>query len=57
MKLSLATVQFALLFAFAIGHEHSDDTQMPLGYVKYPYQATYPGDDSGTQVPLFLIAP
>lgn len=49
MKLSVAIVQFSLLFALAIGHEVSEETQMPLGYYKYPYQATYPGDDSGAQ--------
>ena len=31
-----------------VGHgEHDKDDQMPLDYVKYPYQAMYPGDDSG----------
>ena len=29
-------------------HEYDDiDLQMPLDYVKYPYQAMYPGDDTG----------
>ena len=27
------------------GHDH--DLQMPMGYVKYPYQAMYPGDNTG----------
>lgn len=27
------------------GHDH--DLQMPLDYVRFPYQARYPGDDEG----------
>ena len=27
-------------------HDHDKD-QMPLDYVRFPYQATYPGDNSG----------
>jgi hypothetical protein len=27
-------------------HDHDED-QMPLDYVRFPYQATYPGDGSG----------
>lgn len=31
-----------------VGHDDHDKDQMPLDYVRYPYQATYyPGDDSG----------
>jgi len=53
MKLSVVTVQFALLFASAFGHEVAEETQLPLGYYKYPYQATYPGDDSVTADSIF----
>lgn len=36
-----------------VGHDdHDHEDQMPLDYVRYPYQAAYyPGDDSG---PCFL---
>lgn len=35
-----------------VGHGHSHGEQLPLGYVKYPWQSpqthvTYPGDDEG----------
>lgn len=30
-----------------VSHDHSIVNQIPLGYVKYPYQATYPGDNEG----------
>lgn len=34
--------------ATTFAHEgHGDDAQMPLDYVKFPYQAQYPGDDTG----------
>jgi hypothetical protein len=29
------------------GHDGKDEDQMPLDYVRYPYQAKYPGDDTG----------
>lgn len=28
-------------------HDHDHDTQMPLDYVRFPYQAAYPGDNEG----------
>ena len=42
--LSLLAVPVALVAA----HDGHDALQMPLGYVKYPYQAVYPGDDTGS---------
>jgi agmatinase len=57
----LCTLVFAAL-ASARAHDHDYDCghdhgqpQMPLGYVKYPYQATYPGDGEGTS--FFFISP
>ena len=41
--LSLLAVPIVLVAA----HDGHDDLQMPLGYVKYPYQAVYPGDNDG----------
>lgn len=45
---------FTRLFALAslatcvIAHDgHDHDMQMPLDYVRFPYQAVYPGDDEG----------
>lgn len=48
MKQFSTVVVCALLAASVLahdGHDHAD--QMPLGYVKYPYQAVYPGDNEG----------
>jgi agmatinase len=38
-------------------HGHTHGEQLPLGYVKYPWQApqthaTYPGDNEGTSLPI-----
>lgn len=35
---------FSTLLACVLGHDDHEN-QMPLGYVKYPYQAMYPGDN------------
>ena len=36
------------LAACVIAHDdHDHDTQMPLDYVRFPYQAVYPGDNEG----------
>lgn len=43
-------VLLSLLTSVAIvsSHDgHVDDLQMPLDYVRFPYQARYPGDDEG----------
>ncbi|KZT60988.1 agmatinase [Calocera cornea HHB12733] len=42
--------------ALAAHHDHHHDEledQMPLGYVKFPYQATYPGDNEVTADSIF----
>jgi hypothetical protein len=36
-------------FAICTGFHYHDDLQMPLGYVKYPYQGVYPGDGEGIE--------
>ena len=44
----LITLVFRILFVVCVAsgdHQHSG--QLPLGYVKYPYQAIYPGDGEG----------
>ncbi|EJD41500.1 agmatinase [Auricularia subglabra TFB-10046 SS5] len=38
--------------AFVCGHE-SDGDQIPMGYVKYPWQAAYPGDNTVTADSIF----
>jgi len=35
------------------GHDDHDKDQMPLDYVRFPYQAKYPGDDSVTADAVF----
>lgn len=42
------------------GHGHLHREQLPVGYVKYPWQSpqtypTYPGDDEGLQFFLLLV--
>ncbi|KAH9841950.1 agmatinase [Rhodofomes roseus] len=47
---------FALvsLAACVIAHEdHDHDTQLPLDYVRFPYQAAYPGDNEVTADSIF----
>ncbi|KAI9510160.1 agmatinase [Russula earlei] len=36
-----------------LGHDGHDETQMPLDYVRFPYQAMYPGDNSVTADSIF----
>lgn len=37
-----------------LGHDgHDHGLQMPMDYVRYPYQAVYPGDNEG----IFLLHP
>ena len=44
-KLTLLGSLLLSFGSFCVGH---DKDQMPLDYVRYPYQATYyPGDNSG----------
>ena len=44
----LAIVPLTLTASIFAHEGHSDSDQMPLGYIKYPYQAMYPGDNTGT---------
>lgn len=50
MQFSTAIV-CAVLVATAFAHDHAG--QMPLDYVKYPYQAAYPGDNEVTADSIF----
>lgn len=52
MKGFLVIPLVTLTLAFAgLAHEHDHADQMPLNYVKYPYQAVYyPGDNDGELV-------
>ncbi|KAG0698194.1 arginase family-domain-containing protein [Suillus ampliporus] len=45
---------FALVFAaVGLAHDHHHEDQIPMNYVKYPYQAVYPGDDEVTADSIF----
>lgn len=50
MKLRFLSVALASVFAAVHAHDdHDHSMQMPLDYVKYPYQAMYyPGDNGGS---------
>lgn len=42
------------------GHVHPHGEQLPIGYVKYPWQSpqthvTYPGDDEGLKFTFFYL--
>ena len=41
-----------LLLQVALAHEH--DNQIPFDYVKFPYQATYPGDGEGGSIAICI---
>jgi len=45
MQCFIPFVLFTFLTTSVVAHDHSD--QMPLDYVKYPYQAVYPGVNEG----------
>ena len=48
MRTQLSVLVATALAHVAIAHDgHQHGEQMPLGYVKYPYQAMYPGDNEG----------
>lgn len=48
MQLTSAFTLLATLVSVVVAHEgHDHDMQMPLDYVKFPYQAAYPGDNEG----------
>jgi hypothetical protein len=51
MKFLLSIIYFIFLLASATGHDHNEP-QMPLDYVKFPYQAVYPGDGEGLPTPI-----
>lgn len=44
----------AVLFSASLVGGHDAIDQMPLGYVKYPYQAVYTGDNEGKSYCLSL---
>jgi agmatinase len=46
-KLTLLGLFLLSLGTPCVGHDGHDENQMPMDYVRYPYQAAYPGDDSG----------
>jgi hypothetical protein len=50
MNAVVYTVLVATAFAHSGHNDHAD--QMPLDYVKYPYQAVYPGDNEGKLTPV-----
>lgn len=54
MKAHLALILVSLIPHLSVAHDtHGSDNQMPIGYVKYPYQATYyPGDNDGEFLPV-----
>ncbi|KAI0051507.1 agmatinase [Auriscalpium vulgare] len=52
-KIFTAAVFASTLVAVSFGHDDHDELQMPLDYVRYPYQATYPGDNEVTADSIF----
>ncbi|EIN06498.1 agmatinase [Punctularia strigosozonata HHB-11173 SS5] len=51
---SLATsVVLSVLLSTVFGHEGHEEAQLPLGYVKYPWQASIPGDGDVTAYSIF----
>lgn len=54
MQLATAIVCVVLLATVFAHDDHDHADQMPLGYVKYPYQAVYPGDNEGIVMAQYL---
>jgi arginase family enzyme len=50
---NLVQVNQIIFLAFVIAQDHHHDGQLPLGYVKYPYEAIYPGDGEVTADAIF----
>lgn len=46
-KSKLLPLLVLFLGTSCVGHDGHDKDQMPLDYVRFPYQAAYPGDNSG----------
>ncbi len=49
-KYKLLPLLLLSLGTSSLGHDDHEKDQMPLDYVRFPYQATYPGDNSGQSV-------
>ncbi|KAG6381759.1 agmatinase [Boletus reticuloceps] len=54
MRAHLSVLATTVLVCVAIAHDDHGHEQMPLGYVKYPYQAVYPGDNEGKVIWLHI---
>ena len=55
MKNQIVILLLAIISpSFAHDHDHND--QMPLDYVRFPYQALYPGDNDG-KVYIYRLPP
>jgi hypothetical protein len=50
IKSNLLPLLVLSLGTICVGHDNHDKDQMPLDYVRFPYQAMYPGDNSGQSV-------
>ncbi|KAI0926652.1 hypothetical protein AcV5_007384 [Taiwanofungus camphoratus] len=54
MKVFASFSYLLLLAVVTVAHEHHDHSmQMPLDYVRFPYQAVYPGDNEVTANSIF----
>ncbi|KAI5995653.1 arginase family-domain-containing protein [Pisolithus albus] len=53
MRTSFAALVALALTLVVSAHEHDHENQIPFNYVKYPYQATYPGDNEVTADSVF----
>ncbi|KAI5122018.1 hypothetical protein M0805_008010 [Coniferiporia weirii] len=53
MKFALQGLFFVALLGGANAHEGHDEAQMPMDYIKYPYQAGYRGRDTVTADSIF----
>ncbi|TCD64514.1 hypothetical protein EIP91_004010 [Steccherinum ochraceum] len=52
---AIAILNLVLSAAIVVAHDghHDDGSQMPLDYVRFPYQAQYPGDNTVTADSIF----
>lgn len=51
MKLLFSAVSCTILAASVVAHDHHHTEQIPLDYVRFPYEATYQGSGGEGNLP------
>lgn len=56
MAFPLLALVLAAITLVSAHDDHDHGLQMPLDYVKFPYQAVYPGDDEGKELLMLSLS-